>query len=220
MPEDQKSSWRGRLGKSASATVRIDSSFSSTELDDIRAGIEKWNEYSRSAFGHDFFQVQVASLVNSEIPQDADDCGFTGSSESEFAIIREIGTGRWAPLRMNETNPGVTVRCTADQVLVKQALFINMDYTHPSQVKSVTVHEVGHTVGLEHSCNAAGDSPDYVGCSKLSSSHSYREAVMNPFLKLKDTPLRVLNIHVPEIKEDLRSNDMERTQCLYGSRES
>jgi hypothetical protein len=79
----------------------------------------------------------------------------------------------------------------------------------PQHLIGVMLHEMGHLIGLDHSC-ADGNGPEFgpigsVSCTDLPSSHPYRLAIMNPSLE-------------GQIKSVLGENDEKRLACLYGRR--
>jgi predicted nucleic acid-binding Zn ribbon protein len=69
-------------------------------------------------------------------------------------------------------------------------------------VESLLLHELGHVLGLLHSCNAdPGDQTTSRACS--GSPARYINAVMYPFLGSG------------EERRDLRQNEYDRINCLY-----
>jgi hypothetical protein len=106
----------------------------------------------------------------------------------------------------------VTLRCRTPSRLVRQTILVRPDLMPKVQVESILLHELGHTLGLDHSCAFHRNEPDWVGCSMLDPSHPYVMAVLYPLIsKNEQYPDR------SEIKETLEQNDRDRALCWVGS---
>lgn len=87
------------------------------------------------------------------------------------------------------------------------SILLNFDnYNVPGKdsvdIESLALHELGHVVGLLHSCKSfAGDATTSPDCSVASSK--YLEAVMFPALR------------ATQLRRRLTSNDYDRVNCLY-----
>jgi hypothetical protein len=88
------------------------------------------------------------------------------------------------------------------------------DYNSPGKqpidVQSLLLHELGHVLGLLHSCNGSSggsvDSTTAPACftdGVLSAATEYTNAVMFPFLQ------------VGQLRQSLTQNDYNRINCLY-----
>jgi hypothetical protein len=92
-------------------------------------------------------------------------------------------------------------------------ILVNVERVTKIQMVSLFVHELGHVVGLDHSCNDENRS-DFRGCSTLPIDHDYRKAAMFPILG-SNRGDGVGFYGYPDLKETLQKNDIERTQCLF-----
>ena len=199
------------IAKNATLQVTIDTRFSSDQVNSIIAAIDVWNQYGRSTLGHDLFNSSNGSVKEEESPQKAGDCSFSGDPGA-FPIFMETSATKWTALNLTKYNPAVTIRCTGGgsgaPTLASQTMLINTSYTQKEEFMSVVLHELGHALGLDHSCTAGAAQSGFPACASLSEGHPYNQAVMNPLLHPNTA-----NVSLAEKKETLRSNDTERATC-------
>jgi hypothetical protein len=104
---------------------------------------------------------------------------------------------------------GITDWVTAGGKITGASVILNFEgFNTPGKdvldLESLVLHELGHVLGLLHSCNGGGgDSTSSPGCFSSSVSSSYLSAVMFPFLK------------VAQVRRSLNQNDINRANCLY-----
>jgi hypothetical protein len=223
---DQKESFMVYLPVESTVKVKIDSRFSTSEQSKIKAALSTWNQWSKQTSGLVVFLGQVESIEGIDSPQTAGDCGFSGSDESSFSVIKQDSSARWESYQLDSTNPAVTIRCQRGTQLLKQAVLINTRYATAEQFQSIVLHELGHSLGLDHSCvgavgsnqithestgaESAPSGARFAQCSTLSDGHSYRKAVMFPVLESATTAYGEA-----EIKEKLQFNDQLRSSCIF-----
>lgn len=207
---DQVKSFMNPMDSTVVQAVTIDSSIPSSQVAQIQAAINTWNTYGRNTVGHDLFKAQQAGLSTDSVPQSSGGCDFPGTSGA-FSIAVVSDKNLWTSLGFSvNTNPGVTLRCTstAAEYASKQVVLLNPNASgYDTLFQNVILHELGHAIGLDHSCvmNSSG-AADYIGCNGLSSGNDYVKAVMYPIVDQNN------------VKTNLRTNDQERAACALNWR--
>lgn len=183
--------------------VWIDPRLNSSQAGDIYRAADVWNKTT----GKTLLVARVSTVVGNAVPGHREDCRFASASEGRaFWVIDERSPSVWKNLGLVNHNPAATVRCTQGKELSKQVVVVNPDLVGAQQFMSVMLHELGHAIGLKHSCDEQeSGNPRHIGCRQLAPNHPYLNAAM--FWKL--------GVNDNGIRESLSSNDRERAYCHY-----
>jgi hypothetical protein len=193
----------------------------------IKNAINTWNAWG-SLRGFTVFNLTedgTGVTAGRVIPPLADNLGCQQSIFTDYANdgvvgiwkIRSGGDGRNNRGSCNLFEPdattGVGAQGQTDWVVTdghttKASILLNfVDYNVPGKetvdLESLALHELGHVLGLLHSCNPnpASDGTSSPLCSAAPSK--YIEAVMFPFLGNS------------QLRRKLKQNDYDRVNCLY-----
>jgi hypothetical protein len=178
----------------------------------IQAAAQRWNDFGQQQKGSDFFTIGTGDLPDDLRSARFADCNLNDAGdENHFYMMLVTDMSQWQKNNFTSSIPGGTVRCYVNGALTKQVIMVNPSLIQPSQFMSVAIHEMGHSLGLDHSCQIGDGTDSFVGCNKITDSHDpYYLAVMYP--QLVWDPTLEDNL---AIKEDLQTNDMERASCFY-----
>ena len=192
-----------------------DSDFSSDELKSISSAVDEWNRYGNSVSRGNMFTATVGSVPSdiktaTTLSCDQSDWGDPGS----FHLVRLSDPAQWKALGFSSSVPAATLRCYSDGALTQQVIIFRPDLVDPTQITTVILHELGHSLGLEHSCASGSQtSTSWASCSGLASTDPYFEAVMYPTIQLGDAG----SGSPPQTKNQLSQNDEDRANCYYKS---
>jgi len=213
---DQKASFMA-AASSLPLQVRGDLRWSSEERNALAKAVARWNLAARNARDSDVFSLNFAPppVLSSHSRLDA--CELPENSSAGFSVYRATTGSQWNALGFANNTPAVTIRCHQGEQLTKQAILVNPSLIHSEQLMSVFLHELGHSIGLDHSCQLDRDSETFRGCAGLKRDHPYVKAVMFPTLKMpspSSSPIFSVQSEIFEVKEFLQTNDLERANCV------
>lgn len=205
-------------------TVRlmVDDTFTADQLSSIHAMMLQWNQLGQTLQGSDFFSMQVATVPGVLRTGNFQSCSIDpGTYANSFYLVNETYTvekvtpTHWTDMGFSNLIPGATVRCYQSDALASQVVMIRGDLVDSTQFTSVVLHELGHSIGLDHSCKNGVGTADFISCSELPAKSPYRDAVMYPTLGAVSAASASSSSSSLAVKDQIQSNDSLRTGCLY-----
>ncbi|MBS1960180.1 MAG: matrixin family metalloprotease [Bdellovibrionales bacterium] len=186
--------------------------FSSSEISALQSAIDTWNSHFESAKGFELYMAGSSTLAQvgngGTRLTSASACSQTVIGPNGFTnkimIYKNATTWTYgsAVIALTSICPVATSNSTY-RMYTSAVMEVNfVDYFRSGKpvpdLESVIVHELGHMLGLDHSCNgsACTNAPD-----------EYKEAVMYPALGF--------NGMNGVQKRSLNTNDQGRANCLY-----
>jgi len=213
---DQQNSFRGHWQTTPVPVAVFTGGFDSTDQASIGSAISTWNAFSTSSKGYNFIQPggsPIQNISGSNAASTANLCSMSVVTSSGFSgNVMIEATTNWPSDQADLT--GLTSLCpttvSGDPYHVILNAVVQINYTYffvngqpQPDLQSTVLHELGHVMGLDHSCSTtAGVLPL---CS--SSPSAYQTAVMFPYMTFT-------GIYGNQNRA-LQENDEQRVNCLY-----
>lgn len=209
---DQASLFKGRWPVRPIPLAVVANDFNSSELQALTRAITTWNDHFSNAKGFRLFLsgssplLQVSSSGTRLTSSTA--CSQTLVTTTNFTgrimIYKSASSWSFGSQVMGVTSLcPITVAGSPYRTFVSAVMELNyVDFFRSGKpvpdLESIVLHELGHLLGLDHSCNGSA-------CS--SATDEYREAVMYPTLGFDGLSGRQ--------RRTLNANDQGRANCLY-----
>jgi hypothetical protein len=216
LPQDQSGTLTGKWNITPIPVAFSEqSNFSQQEMQLVAGAVSTWNSFFADSMGLQPLDIGANGYNVSSMPHPTNLCQpiVSGSSFTAPIVIYKLGT--W-PAGYNPKAIAITTTCptqTADPKPFYGAV-MELNYanffvagTKLPDLQTIALHELGHVLGLNHSCEGTA-SAGVPGCNDFGVSSSYAAAVMAPTFSFDSANLG-------EQKRALTSNDEGRANCLY-----
>lgn len=194
------------------------SGFTTDEIRAITDSIDTWNDFHDSVHGDfplmDYGTKSSPYRSNQSVPSAVCSEGIVrGNSFSGQVVLYKYST--W-PSSYDENVIALTSFCPYDDNPFPRIYngIIELNYEHffrqgkkLPDIESIMLHEFGHLVGLNHSCEtfSKAETPN---CNDPDLPREYFMASLFPIILFPD------KVH-GEVRDELQQNDQERGNCLY-----
>lgn len=227
LPKDQgEGSLQGRWA-SLPISIVLDKDFYVADegeaMPSLRGAVETWNSWSSLKNKTAFNIINDGSGVSAgmDIPQltDCSQASYSAAVTDKVGIWKISSSGDHANRRdscgtqlkiLPDGVQGQTDWITSGGYIIGSSILLNFEgFNSPGNrsidVESLLLHELGHVLGLLHSCNgsSAGSTDGTSAPACAIAPEKYLFAVMFPFLQEN------------QIRRDLNQNDYDRVNCLY-----
>jgi hypothetical protein len=217
LPTDQSGTIAGHWRVTPIPIAFHQGDFSTDEISAMTAGADTWNTFYSATQGLNVIDYGGANVRFSSQPVPTNVCGqglLQGNSFSGQVVIYR--QNKW-PHSGAGTTIALTSFCTSPAKPYPSTYMAYMEVNYQGffqqglkqpDLQTIVSHELGHLLGLYHSCDAGSTAAGKPDCLNSSLNPDYQTALMYPVFGFNSDLSG-------EQKRNLASNDQGRANCLY-----